>query len=124
MPTPHEEIQHEKPDVTTLQVFGCGAYVYIPEDKRANKLAPRSELMTYIGVQDGVEGYCFMQLNGTIFLGATATFDETLFPYCKGAITPHTTEFDQLPPNVEEHNHSHGSDDDGDDDLGPRTKQS
>jgi len=26
--------------------FGCGAYVFLPEEVRANKLTPKSELMT------------------------------------------------------------------------------
>ena len=56
-------------------------YVYIPEERHANKLAPRSELMTYLGEIDGVKGYHFMHNSGAIFIGATATFDETIFPH-------------------------------------------
>ena len=96
-------------------------YIFLKTSEQTSLqcLAPRSELMTYIGVQEGVKGYRFMRPNGAMFLGATATFDETFFPHCKGAVTPLTTEFDQLPPDVEEHNHSHGSNNDGDDDFGP-----
>jgi hypothetical protein len=81
--TPHQEIKGEKPDVTTLQVFGCGTYVYLPKEKCKNKLAPWSELMTYIGVEDGVKGVRFIRALGAIFLGIMATFDETLFPWCR-----------------------------------------
>jgi hypothetical protein len=66
--TPHEEIKGVKPDVSTLKVFGCGAYVYLPKEKRKNKLAPRSELMTYIGIETGVKGICFIRPSGAIFL--------------------------------------------------------
>ena len=115
--TPHNELKNEQPDVTTLRVFGCAAYVFIPEEKRANKLAPRSELMTYIGIVDGVKGYRFMRKSGAIFLGAMATFDETMFPFCKHAKTPNITDLEMLPPDVEDNNnHSHEADEDGDDD--------
>jgi len=68
--------------------FSCGAYVFLPEEVRANKLAPRSELMTYIGYETGIKGWRFVRPSGAIFTGAMATFDETLFPCCPGAKTP------------------------------------
>ena len=46
--TPHEQLNREKPTVDHLRVFGCGAYTYIPAEVRSNKLAPKSELMTYL----------------------------------------------------------------------------
>lgn len=73
--------------------------------------------MTYIGVEDGVKGYCFIRPSGAIFLVATATFDETLFPCCRGASTPGSTNFGNLPPQVqmEDHDHPNGTGNDGDD---------
>ena len=47
--TPYEAVTGNKPDVSHLRVFGCGAYVYLHPDVRANKLAAKSELMTYLG---------------------------------------------------------------------------
>ena len=114
--TPLEVLTGTKPDVSHLRIFGCGAYVYLPEEKRANKLAPRSELMTYIGVESGTKGFRFMRKSAAIFIGATATFDETLFPLCKHAGTPPTTQLGQRPtPEKEDHDHSDGSDGDKDD---------
>jgi len=49
-----------KPDLSKLHVFGCGAYVFLPKEVRANKLSPRSELMTYIGYETGIKGWKFM----------------------------------------------------------------
>ena len=36
--TPFEALRAEKPDVSHLWIFGCGAYVFLPEDIRINKL--------------------------------------------------------------------------------------
>jgi len=58
--TPNEELIGVKPDVLHLRVFRCGAYVYIPLERQTNKLAPKSELMIYLGQQDGMKAYKFM----------------------------------------------------------------
>jgi hypothetical protein len=79
--TPYEQFHHEKPDISHIRVLGCGAYVWLPEAKRKNKLSPKSELMIYLGVEPGIKGYKFMRThNNTIFIGTTATFIEDYFP--------------------------------------------
>jgi hypothetical protein len=78
--TPNEILTKEKHSVTHLKVFGCAVYVYLPKEKRVNKLAARSELMTYIGWVQGIKGYRFMTVDNRVFMGATATFDEMVFP--------------------------------------------
>src|SRR6266404_1305046 len=40
--TPYELLNNEIPDISHLRVFGCGAYVHIPEARRLNKLSPKS----------------------------------------------------------------------------------
>jgi len=46
-------------------------------------LSPKSELMIFLGYKDGVKGFLFMRLpNNVLFTGATALFDEKLFPKC------------------------------------------
>ena len=81
--TPYELIYGKVPNVGHLRVFGCGAYVHIPHEVRTNKLAPRSELMVFLGFQDGVKGYLFMRLpNNVLFRGVTAIFDEDMMPKC------------------------------------------
>ena len=85
--TPHEQLNREKPTVDHLWVFGCGAYVYIPAEVRSNKLAPKSELMTYLGNAPGGKGWRFMRTpNNIIFTSAHAIFDEALFPKCPLAV--------------------------------------
>jgi hypothetical protein len=80
---PFERLHHMKHDVAHPRVFGCGAYVFLPEDVRSNNLSPRSELMTFIDVVEGTKGYIFMKSpNNVIFTAIQALFDETLFSKC------------------------------------------
>ena len=69
-----------QPSVDHLRVFGYATYVHIPPETHTNKLSPKSELMTYIGVAIGQYGNCFMCSNNTVFTSATAQFDENIFP--------------------------------------------
>jgi len=39
--TPEEKFTGKKPDVSHLRVFGCIAYVHVPEEKRS-KLDPKA----------------------------------------------------------------------------------
>jgi hypothetical protein len=81
--TPFERLHHTKPDVAHLRVFGCGAYVFLPQDVQSNNLSRRSELMIFIGIVEGTTGYIFMRSpNNVIFTAIQALFDETLFPKC------------------------------------------
>jgi hypothetical protein len=48
-----------------------------------NGLAPKSELMAYLGHTKGMKAFKFMCLsNNTIYYSTTMLFDETLFPKC------------------------------------------
>jgi hypothetical protein len=81
--TPYTLLNGEVPDVSHLKIFGCGAYVHIPKEMHANGLAPKSELMAYLGHTEGIKAFEFMRLsNNTIYHSTTVLFDETLFPKC------------------------------------------
>ena len=81
--TPYQLLNNERPSVAHLRVFGCGAYVFIPAETRANKLAPKSELMTYLGNAPGAQGFMFMRSpNNVLFFATQCIFDESLFPRC------------------------------------------
>ena len=91
--TPFEVLNGELPDISHLRVFGCGAYVFIPEEVRVNKLAPRAEVMTFLGYTDGTKGFKFMRKpNNIIFHAVTALFDEYMFPHCPDNISPGHTQ--------------------------------
>ena len=81
--TPFEVLKRDKPNMSYLRVMGCRAYIFILEEVCVNKLAPRAELMTFLGYTNGTKGFCFMQSpNNIIFQATTALFDECMFPHC------------------------------------------
>ena len=81
--TPYTVLNDRLPDLSHIHVFGCGAYVHIPKETRANALSPKSELMVYLGCPEGIKGNTFMCLsNNTLFTADTALFDETIYPMC------------------------------------------
>jgi len=57
--TSFEALRNEKPDISHLCIFSCGAYVFLPEDVRTNKLSPKSETIVYLGQPAGYKGFCF-----------------------------------------------------------------
>ena len=65
--TPFQEMHYAVPDISHLKVLGCGAYVYLPSDTRKDKLAPKSELMIYLGVAEGIKAHHFMCPSGCLF---------------------------------------------------------
>src|ERR1700744_5017324 len=80
--TPYELLHNEIPDISHLRVFGCSAYVHIPEACHKNKLSPKSELMIYLGRGSGIKGDVFMCTPNTLFYLDKALFDEIMFPKC------------------------------------------
>ena len=105
--TPFQLLNGSKPSIDHLRVLGCGAYVFIPEEVRINKLAPRSELMTYLGTHPGGKGWIFMRgPNNIIFSAAQATFDELHFPKCPTASIRRNTRLQSTAPPLPSH-HCH-----------------
>jgi hypothetical protein len=104
--TPFKRLHHTIPDVAHLRVFGCRAYVFLPEDVQSNNSSPRSELMTFIGLVEGTKGYIFMRSpNNVIFTAIQALFDETLFPKCPNMHHPGYTPVGLTPGDLQgEHN--------------------
>ena len=54
--TPHELWTTHVPDVSYFRIFGCLAYVHVPQGKR-QKLDPRLVQMTFVGYEPGSKGY-------------------------------------------------------------------
>jgi hypothetical protein len=83
--TPLELLKGEKPSVSHLRVFGCGAYVHLPEETRKGTLQPKSQLMVYLGASAGSEhNYLFMRPNNMLHTSAHAIFNSTFFQSAQG----------------------------------------
>jgi len=70
-------------DISHLKVFGCAAYIFLPLEIRKDKLSPKSELMTYLGIKQGLKVHRFMRSSNRLFYAPKALFDEEYFPWCK-----------------------------------------
>ena len=55
--TCEEKYMGIKPDISHLKVFGCIAYVHIPDERRT-KLDPKAEKCIFIGYSLQQKGYC------------------------------------------------------------------
>ena len=124
MAHPHKALKGELPAIDHLRVFGCGAYVYLPATAQADKMAPKSELMTYISVAPGNErNFLFMCSTNAVFTATHMIFDERDFPRCpknkrnpleipQGAVPPtkDTSRPGNNPNNVDNNtaDHDHG----------------
>ena len=102
--TPYQLLYGERPSINHLRIFGCGAYVFLPAEIRANKLAPKSELMTYLGNAPGAGGFVFMRApNNVLFYSTHCIFDETLFPKCATPTKRSLTRLLEAPPSHQQH---------------------
>ena len=100
---PYEVLNKKQPDIAHLCIFGCAAYVHLHEDVQANKMAPKSELMVYLGVAPGNDvNYLFMRSpNNVLFISAHAIFDKVQFPRCAIKCTQPAAQL--VPPVADKH---------------------
>jgi hypothetical protein len=74
--TPEEKFISKKPNVSHLIVFGCIAYVHIPDDKRS-KLDPNAEKCIFIGYSLEQKRYrCFNPCTRKLQVSKDVVFDE------------------------------------------------
>jgi len=74
--TPKKKFTGKKPDVSDLRVFGCIAYVHVPNEKRS-KLDPKAEKCIYIGYYLEQKGYrCFNPSIRKLQVSRDVVFDE------------------------------------------------
>ncbi len=74
--TPEEKFTGKKPDVSHFRVFGCIAYVHVPNEKRS-KLDPKAEKCIFIGYSLEQKGYrCFNPSIRKLQVSRDVMFDE------------------------------------------------
>jgi hypothetical protein len=76
--TLEEKFSGKKPDVSHLRVFGCIAYVHVPNEKRS-KLDPKAEKCIFIGYSLKQKGYrCFNPSTQELQVSRDVMFEEML----------------------------------------------
>ena len=74
--TPEEKFTGKKPDLSHLKVFGCLAYVHIPDELRS-KLDPKAEKCMFICYLLEQKGYrCYNPLKRDFRVSRDVVFDE------------------------------------------------
>ena len=73
---PEEKFTGVKPDLSHLKVFGCIAYVHVPDELRT-KLDPKAEKCVFIGYSLEQKGYrCYNPLTHKLRVSRDVVFDE------------------------------------------------
>jgi hypothetical protein len=104
--TPYQLLNGDRLSIDHLQVFGCGTYVFIPAETKLNKLAPKSELMVYLGNAPGTHGHMFMRpLNNVLYYATHSIFDESMFSRCQTQAKRSLTQLQEPVPT----HHSYGN---------------
>lgn len=67
--TPYELWTGQKPDFKQLRVFGCEAYVHIPDVKR-KKFEPKAEKLIFVGYSEHHKGFRFLNRNTAQWSGS------------------------------------------------------
>jgi transposase InsO family protein len=79
--TLEEKFTGKKPDVSHLRVFGCIAYVHVPNEKRL-KLDPKAMKWIFIGYSLEQKGYrCFNPSTRKLQMNRDVVFDEMVSWY-------------------------------------------
>ena len=74
--TPEEKFASVKLDLSHLKVFGCIAYVHVPDELRT-KLDPKAEKCVFIGYSLEQKGYrCYNPLTHKLGVSRDVVFDE------------------------------------------------
>lgn len=79
--TPFSKLFHKPPSYTTLKVFGCLCYPWLPPYSK-HKLDHRSTPCIFLGYYPQLHAYkCFDQVNNKIYISKHVVFFETEFPF-------------------------------------------
>ena len=74
--TPEEMFTRKKPYLSHLKVFGCLAYVHVPDELRS-KMDPKAKKCVFIGYSLEQKGYrCYNPITWQIKVSKDLVFDE------------------------------------------------
>lgn len=79
--SPLEKLHHQKPDYTSLRVFGC-AYWPNLHPYNNHKLQFRSKRCVFLGFSNMHKGFkCLEVSTSRVYISRDVVFDETIFPF-------------------------------------------
>ena len=79
--TPLELLFQQKPDYTSMRVFGCACWPNL-RPYNAHKLPFRSKRCVFLGYSTLHKGYkCLDVSTGRVYISRDVVFDETVFPF-------------------------------------------
>ncbi|GIL54486.1 hypothetical protein Vafri_10006 [Volvox africanus] len=81
--TPFERFYKKKPAVDNLRVFGCTAYVRVPEAQQS-KLEPRSMKGLFVGYELGSKAYRVLMPDGQLKISRDVIFNEKVLEGLSG----------------------------------------
>jgi hypothetical protein len=101
--TLEEKFTGKKPNVSHLRMFGCIAYVHVPDEKRS-KLDPKAKKCIFIGYSLEQKGYsCFNPSTQKLQVSRDVVFDEMVNWYSPLKIAEDgNARIDDLPSNVKQ----------------------
>ena len=77
--SPHQIWTNKKPILANLKVFGCHAYVHVPQEKRS-KLDSKASLCRFLGYSEHTKSYRFEEVStGRLTVSRDAQFRENTF---------------------------------------------
>ena len=83
--TAYEAFFSHKPNVSMARVWGCAAYVHVPDTLR-HKLQAKAVKCVHVGISDEHKAWRLMDVStGRLIISKDVIFDETSFPKCKEA---------------------------------------
>uniref|UniRef100_A0A0E0FBI9 Retroviral polymerase SH3-like domain-containing protein n=1 Tax=Oryza meridionalis TaxID=40149 RepID=A0A0E0FBI9_9ORYZ len=79
--SPLEKLHHQKPDYTSLRVFGCACWPNL-HPYNNHKLQFRSKRCVFLGFSNIHKGFkCLVVPTGRVYISRDVVFDETIFPF-------------------------------------------
>jgi len=81
--TPLERLFHQKPDYSSLRIFGCACWPNL-RPYNAHKFQFRSTRCVFLGYSPLHKGFkCLDPSTGRVYISRDVTFDENIFPFAQ-----------------------------------------
>ena len=95
--TPYELWHGQAPNYTHIRMFGCTAFIHVPNHKRLGKFSPTAARGVLLGYCEGTRNYRVLDpVSLKVTVSHDVSFDEDLFPFSSIARTEHDLQISEL----------------------------